>query len=205
MNELHVRNEALPYLHAQRGAISDIRGDGNQWLTAYVEMLESEFRSMESWLPKECDSILDVGGGMGGIDILLSRHYGGCHVTILDGVHDRPIMTKHAHTFAHFDVAKQFLNDNGIEDVGWIDANAQPPAAQRHFDLVVSLKSWCFHYPVEQYAKLAADATVEGSILMIDIRRAWVLETIQKLSDDFVHTGMSFYGVKFETHVFRRK
>ena len=117
MTPIDIPEEALPYLVAQRGAIDDMKGDMGLWCTKYAETLQSDFDCIEPYLPKRCDTLLDIGGGMSGISILLNAYYGGnLVVALLDGLDDPPAVTRHAETFSNYEVARNFLRINGVEN-----------------------------------------------------------------------------------------
>ena len=203
---LNVPASAYPYLQMQRGAISDMRDDQAVWLQHYADALFSEFDRLEPYLPKQCDSILDVGSGLGGIDILLNRYYGGdCHVTLLDGVDDKPFVERHAATFNSMAVAREFLGANGVARIDHIDANAAHRAAPRFFDLVVSFKSWCFHYEPAAYMWLVKGASISRRTkIILDIRRERA-DWFTQLSTEFRYVDMIYTGTKFHCAVFEAR
>jgi hypothetical protein len=203
-----IPDSAYPYLVEQRGALDDMRDDPALWCTRYAEMLLVEFDRIEPYLPETCDAILDIGAGMGGIDVLLNRHYGGdVAVTLLDGVRDEPQMTRHSKTFSNYDVARNFLRLNGVRDVRSIDAN-RTLRAPSFFDLVISLKSWCFHVKAERYAEFVAGCSIAGQTrIIVDMRRRdrepeRHYEDFRTMTAFFRHRNMLHYDVKFETHLF---
>jgi SAM-dependent methyltransferase len=203
---IHVPGDAYPYLQMQRGAISDMRGDYQVWLQYYTEALFSEFDLIEPYLPLRCDSILDVGSGLGGIDALLNQHYGGdCRITLLDGVDDKPFVQSHSKTFNHMGIARQFLNANGVTHFDYIDANGSFRSAPRFFDLVISFKSWCFHYEPERYLTLVKSACISGQTkLIVDVRRdepAWS----SLMRKEFTHLDTIYMGSKFYCAVFQAR
>lgn len=205
MEVISVPPRAYPYLVAQRGAISDMREDRLKWLTLYANQLANEYRAIELYLPTRDlagASILDVGGGCGGINILLNRHFGGdATVTILDGIADPPAVTKHSSTFGNFDVAKEFLAANGVQIVKGIDASTAPIVAREMYDLVISQKSWCFHYRPERYLPLVKSGMHAESVLIVDVRKdcpGW----IDTLREHFPHHGTAYSGLKYSTEVF---
>lgn len=197
---------AFPYLVEQRGALDDMRGDHDLWCRKYLEVLDAEMKLIEPYLPESCDAILDVGGGMGGIDILLSRHYNGCHVSILDGLSDPPMVEAHAETFSNMGAASDFLSGNGVASFDFLDANRSSVSAGRYYDLVVSFKSWCFHIEPSRYLAFVERSCIKGqSKLIIDVRRQpehLGAEYMRVLTKHFRHIGCIFRGIKFETHWF---
>jgi hypothetical protein len=201
---LVISETVYPYLVAQRGAIDDMKDDPAIWCGRYADMLASEFACFEPYLPEQCDAILDIGGGMGGINVLLNHHYGGdCSVTLLDGTHDEPRMVRHSQTFSNFDVARDFLHLNGVRDVRSIDAGHVHPTAPSFFDLVISLKSWCFHYPPETYLDLVIGCVIRGQTqLIVDVRRDRP-EWAHLLERTFAQARVIYHGPKFSTFWFR--
>lgn len=196
---MRITQDAYPYLVAQRGALDDMKGDPSLWCERYSEMLDSEFACFEPYLPKACDSILDIGGGMGGIDVLLNDHYGGhCSVTLLDGVNDPPEMTHHRETFSNFVIACEFLKANGVNEIRSIDPG-KPLRAPHFFDLIVSLKSWCFHYEPDRYLDFVKGCVIKGQTqLIVDVRRDKP-EWERTLERAFDKSHVIFQGAKFNT------
>jgi hypothetical protein len=200
---IFVPEPTYPYLVAQRGAISDFREDREKWLGLYASQLAAEYRNMKRYLPEDCKTILDVGSGCGGIDILLSRHYGNaCGVTLLDGHEDPPSVTQHSSTFASFAVARAFLWANDVRDVDGIDARHAPQIAPRFWDLVISQKSWCFHYEPARYLSIVTSGCVQGQTrIVLDVRHdkpEWLVQ----LKHTFKHIARAHDGKKYSTHIF---
>jgi SAM-dependent methyltransferase len=207
---LVVPERALPYLQVQRGAISDMAA--SRWPSAYAEMLYSEFDCLEPYLPANCEAVLDVGSGLGGIDILLARHYGdGLSITLLDGHDDRAQVRTHAETFNSMEVAREFLAANGVGNVHCLDANSHPlPPAPSFFDLVISLKAWCFHIEPDRYIDWVLRHSIAGETrIIIDVRRParpdsphW--EWFSQLARAFGNPVREIYvGAKFSTVLYQ--
>lgn len=214
LESLNITRNAYPYLVAQRGALDDMKGDPLTWIAKYIDVVFSEFRKIEPYLPKRCDSILDVGSGLGGIDALLNEHYGGdCQVTLLDGVADPPEVTQHNRTFNDMAVAAEFLVMNGVQRFDFIDANDPKACAIRKYDLIVSFKSWCFHIEPERYLDLVLSACVpQHTQLIVDLRGGRVGREEERsyhwertLRSAFTYRTMIHYGIKFETLLLEAK
>lgn len=198
---LKVPLEAYPFLQLQRGAISDFAAnDPAIWLQHYTNSLYSEFDSIEPYLPKDCRAILDVGSGLGGINALLNQHYGGeCLVTLLDGVADRPVVDAHSRTFNDMQVAKRFLASNGVQYFDFIDAGAPEYAVARKVDLIVSFRSWCFHFEPSLYLPLVRRCSVaRHTKLIVDVRRNKP-EWEDELRMAFQFIDVIYQGGKFST------
>lgn len=198
---LTVPLEAYPFLQLQRGAISDFAAsDASIWLQHYADSLYGEFDSIEPYLPRQCSMILDVGSGLGGIDALINRHYGGdCLVTLLDGVADKAEVDLHRETFNDMQVAQRFLAANGVERFDFIDASAPHLAAARKVDLVVSFRSWCFHFEPSTYLDFVVGCCIpKHTRLFIDVR-ANKPEWEGLLRRAFQFVDMVYTGTKFST------
>jgi hypothetical protein len=201
--DIFIPPEAYPYLVAQRGAISDFRENQMQWLDLYANQLGEEYRNMKRYLPESCDSILDVGAGCGGIDVLLSHHFSDeCSVTLLDGMNDPPFVSKHSNTFANFEISKRLLHANGVSQVFGINADCPPASAPRYWDLVISQKSWCFHYEPDRYLRVVKSGCLSGQTrLILDVRNDkphWLVQ----LRAIFKHLAIIKVGPKHTTHAF---
>lgn len=200
MQSLRITREAYPYLVAQRGALDDMRGDPETWSSKYSEMLGNEFRSIEPYLPKACESILDVGSGMGGINALINEHFGSqCAVCLLDGVDDPPAVELHRSTFNNMRVAQDYLRANGVRKFAFIDANDAHRRVTARYDLIVSFKSWCFHYEPARYLDLVLAASHPETVLILDVRRDKP-EWLKTLSEHFTSTHLIFPGIKFNCY-----
>ena len=160
--QIVVEDSHFAYLKIQRGSIWRMTGERQVWQKAYEESLQRQFDSIKPYLPETCNQIVDVGSGLGGIDILLSRHYGGCPVCLIDGEDDPPTMELHRKTFSNFQVAKDFLAKNGVKDVS--------TTMVRETDLVVSFGAWCFHFPPLLYLPTVAPCS-EFATIILEVRK----------------------------------
>ncbi|WP_409188439.1 hypothetical protein [Bradyrhizobium sp. RDM4] len=200
-----VEDSHFEYLKLQRGALHDLSGDRAAWCAAYEASLEQDLASMRPFLPEHCRVLLDVGSGLGGIDVLLNRHYGGgVHVRLLDGLADAPLVRQHRETYNHMAVAADFQHKNGVEYLGCYSVNhgLAPPAADGlAYDLVVSLASWCFHYPPSDYLSFVAARCHAATVLILDVRADKPLWR-GELADTFREVGCALSRRKFNRLVF---
>lgn len=155
--EVKYTPEASMFLFIQKGELQ------RAWQQAYETDLEEAFHAMRPHLPPHCKKILDIGGGMGGIDILLAMHYG-ARVTIIDGIDDPPIVEAHRKSFSSARAAREFLNANGVE------VDFEPKGK---YDLVISLRAWCFHIPPGDYRELVNIHTYSNTRVIADVRHGW--------------------------------
>jgi SAM-dependent methyltransferase len=163
-----IPDECLPLLREQRTSY------GNGDITAqYVNELWQTYESIRSYLPGN-GRILDIGCGMAGIDVFLSLHYNGRgQITLADkqevspeinaGFHSEAKDFSHYHDFA---AASKLLESNGVTGFRCVDLNVEP-LPNEEFDVVLSLLSWGFHYPISAYSPTVAP----GGVVIADIRR----------------------------------
>lgn len=202
---VHIPEEAFPYLAVQRGGISDLISDRPKWNEAYMDSLWRDFDHLEPHLPAKCDALLDVGGGMSGISILLSRYYAQRqvhkpHVYVLDGDEDAPVVVRHARTFNNHKVGRRFLQSNGVVDFTGITpaCEVRPPPG---CDLIISLQSWCFHYNPETYLEYVLLCARRSCRLIIDVRKDY--KTWRRiLNDAFTFKEVLHEGAKSERCLF---
>ena len=148
--------DASLYLFVQKGELQHV------WQKAYEENIASSFEAMVPFLPDRCSRILDIGGGMSGISIPLSRHFPGSVVTVLDGKDDMPKMREQDQTFSSSTAAREFLEANGV--------NCDFQVAGK-YDLVLSLRAWCFHIAVQAYKETVSVHTYSNARAIVDVRR----------------------------------
>jgi hypothetical protein len=106
---------------------------------------------IEPFLPSNVESILDIGCGMAGIDVFLKRKFPSARLELLDGD------GKHQAAYGFSPDAKPYssraatsalLEANGVSCDRWHEAGTKE---ELKADLVISLLSWGFHYPLSTY------------------------------------------------------
>lgn len=130
--------------------------------------------SIRPHLPKSCKRILDIGCGIGGIDLYLYNHYKGlCNLHLLDySKTSEQIYYGYKQTGAAYNslhLTRQFLEVNEVspDDIYTHDADCGFPLDS--YDLIISLLSCGFHYPVEIYLDKIKQA--KAGIVILDIRK----------------------------------
>jgi len=186
-----VPDRCVPLLQQQRTDCKDVQAE-------YGEGIAQAFRSFRDYLPDDAEHIADIGSGMAGIDVLLGRHYPDATLHLLDkeGVspHINAGFHRRAEDFAHyndFDAALELLAANGVSGrVVCHDLSAMP-FPEMEFDVVVSLLSWGFHYPICTYAPRCK------GVMIVDVRKGTGGETDlrQYGCAHVVHEGKKFNRV----------
>lgn len=152
--------------------------------------MEKEYEEMRPYLPGEAKAILDIGCGIGGIDVFLYRHYEKQNpaLYLLDKT-EMPKKVYYGHRekasfYNSLSIAKDFLRENGVPEERILTQEVGEDNRIEFtgpFDLVVSLISWGFHYPVSVYLEQVYANLVPGGVLVMDVRKAFGgIEEVQK-------------------------
>lgn len=205
--DLAVSDEAFAYLKVQRGRIADLADDRQAWEAAYNRELAQTYHHIAPWLPERCDKLLDVGSGLGGIDVLIARHYGGADLFLLDGERDPPEVHRHASTFNHMGVATRFLAANGAKVCGCWSPRGLPvsPQIDLRFDLVVSFQAWGFHFEPATYLGFVLERLAPAGRVILDLRRRHMPWLGQLLGAGLKVVGRPHECDKFERLVLERR
>jgi SAM-dependent methyltransferase len=153
------------------------RHRGHVLCRLYDEELRADYRSIAAVLPEAAAAILDIGCGIAGIDVFLSNHYHRQVDLFLldkDGVSDIYYgFTEKAAFYNSLQRAREFLILNGVDDahVHAFDINVHGFPSGRRFDIIISLISYGFHYPVRTYVHEVYEALADGGVLILDLRR----------------------------------
>lgn len=188
-----ITEAALPYLLIQQGRIADLTGP--VWIEAYTDGLHNNLAQIRQWIPDGCNGVLDIGGGMGGIDALINHEYGGAiDVVIVDGDRDAPVVKDKAKTYSNCAAAFEFLVANGVVHPKFL--LAPPETEVRQFDkaflstiepvdLVLGVQAWGFHFPPALHLQLAYAFSHPGTVWILDIREVegrapWLVQLVSE-------------------------
>jgi SAM-dependent methyltransferase len=165
-----VPEAALPYIALHR---TQLRGDLR---AEYARSVAEDYELISPVLPAKAQATLDIGCGMAGIDVLLWRHYRNPVINLLDGTGDTPVRVLYHPTMSPYNsmaVARELLEGNGVPRERIVEWAPDPALTLPQCDLVVSLLSWGFHYPVSTYLPLVERCLRPGGRLIIDVRRGF--------------------------------
>ncbi len=146
----------------------------------FAESILADYDEIQSHLPKQVSSILDIGCGVAGIDVALNRHYSSgtprFHLLDRSTVSSKVFYDFHAEAayYNSLDAAKSMLMKNGVDAsrITCLEATDKNEiAAPAGIDLVISLISWGFHYPVTVYLAEVCRVLSPAGAVIIDIRK----------------------------------
>lgn len=167
MQYLAIKKASFDILLNQRGDLYHLRGDKQKWMDAYHEEIQKTIYQI-NFAPSH---VLDIGSGLGAIDVCLARLYSS-HCTLVDGEKEDLKVKRHAEPFCNRDAVEEFFGDNEVQRERWqYLAPEQISDSDPLYDLVISTRSWCFHYPPEAYLSYVQRHTVPASIILVDMRR----------------------------------
>lgn len=169
---MNIPDSALTFIRMQRTHYEKNLPDRNLRMQ-YEDDIEGEYRSIRAYLPVNCAAIWDIGCGVGGIDVFLYHHYQGVLLFLTDFDEISPKLyygfkQKAAH-YNSLSETRDLLSANGVptSSMKFIPVMGNP---DRKVDLVVSLYSWGYHYPVEEYINRVYSQLSHGGKLVLDVR-----------------------------------
>ena len=146
-------------------------------MEAYEKDMQDEYDEIKNFLPVKVNNILDIGCGLGGIDVFLNLHYNAqkprfyCQdKTKTDTVFYG--FNKTAAFYNSLENTKQFLQLNGIQNINILEADSTYKiSTDEKFDLIISLIAWGYHFPVDTYLDEVYLHLNNNGHLIMDIRK----------------------------------
>jgi len=177
--KLNISNNAIKYIQLQRtdhkvpGMIAD----------AYSKDIEDDFNIIKEYLPEKATNVLDIGCGIGGIDVLLYHYFvaqnTNPHMWMLDKS-EFPTQMRYGwgettpfYNSLDLTYATLLANDVPSKNIHCVEANLNftiDIPTNVEMTLVTSFLSWGFHYPVESYIKNVMKILTKRGRVIIDLR-----------------------------------
>lgn len=140
--------------------------------------IDGEVKHLLPHIPKNTSTIMDIGAGLAGMDLLLTRHFQFESIALVDRSHqDQRVyyeFEERGSFYNSFDLAKELLTQGGVdpESIVCISApdDGRLPPAIKDVDLVISTLSWGFHYPVSFYLASVKELLSARGVLILDVR-----------------------------------
>ncbi len=147
----------------------------NQNLDESVQNLfEKEYEIIKNFLPSNASNILDIGCGLAILDIFLTQKYEKPNFFLIDkNKVDLKIkygFSKNYESYNNLNETKKVLLANNILDEQIFIKNAEEKIdINKKMDLVLSIKSMAFHYPLENYLDLLRRVCTKNTEFIFDI------------------------------------
>lgn len=200
MDKIIINDNHYEYLKVQKGEINHIE-DRKDFEDAYNLGLSSLYESILPFVPVDLSSSLDVGSGLGGIDILLYKAFGQ-DVYLLDAIDSPPVCVKHDSPFGNYYVTADFFIKNRASLNHYFSPDDL--TYRRKFDLILSIGSYCFHYSPLLYMDFIKTNSHAGTVLIFDVRNAHQ-DWLYILRENFEEVAVVTEDKKFTRRVFKCK
>jgi len=153
------------------------------------KILLNEFEDMAPHLPKSPNNILDIGSGLGMINLFLNNYY---KKLIKFTLIDKNFVSKkikygfssNYESYSLLNETKLFLVNNGLknEQINLINAD-DAYNLNIKFDLIISLISMGYHYPLNNYLKILRNCSHLETVFIFDIAEEY--NNIAKIKNIF--------------------
>ena len=139
------------------------------------ELFYKEFITFKNYLPNSPENIMDIGCGLGIINIYLNEFFEKKPVFFLLDKNrvDRKIkygFSSNYESYNDLNETKNILLNNNIDTnrINLFDVEKQFLITKK-MDLVISLKSMGYHYPINTYIELLRNCCTKNTVFIFDI------------------------------------
>ena len=139
-----------------------------------IKTFQSEFNTFKNFLPNKAEHIMDLGCGLGVINIFLNQFYkNNSYFYLLDkNKIDSKIkygFNKNYESYNKLENTKKILKNNiNHQFVNFIDVDKKF-TIKSNIDLILSLKSMGYHYPFEIYLQMFRKCCTYNTVFIFDI------------------------------------
>jgi len=190
--------------------------------TALTKMLQVDYDMIKNYLPETASNILDIGCGLGLIDLALYKHYNGSiKLNLLDKTNsiseDTSVrgFNKEYIFYNSMDATRDVLTSNGVDDnklnLYEVSEDSINEIESKQYDIILSFLSCGWHYSIETYLDLIKKTLKPYGLLILDIRHNTgqlelakehfnLVETIINTAES-KHTG----GTIGDRYIFKKK
>ena len=142
----------------------------------YLAECQHDAESLVGMFPTQVNSVMDIGCGLAGVDLALSRIRQSINFVLID--QDRFEEKPHygfreiASAYNSLTETRNFLSTNGVNEsrIRTVDLLTEQFPSEPEVDVVLSIISWGFHYPVETYIDDVYRSLRPGGVAILDIR-----------------------------------
>tara|TARA_Y100000741_G_C18194659_1_gene535016 strand:+ start:417 stop:1115 length:699 start_codon:yes stop_codon:yes gene_type:complete len=150
------------------------------------ELFQKEIDSIKDYLPKNVENIMDIGCGLGIINIYLNKIYKNKpNFFLLDKNRiDKKIkygFSSDYESYNDLNETKSLLlnNEINIDSIHMFDVEDHIKINNK-IDLVISLKSMGYHYPIDQYLELFQTCCDQNTTFIFDVSDGYYRENLFK-------------------------
>jgi SAM-dependent methyltransferase len=169
----------IPGFSYRRFAASYVQRNSKKVDSEYFSMMEAEAEALLAHVPSQNMRVLDIGAGLAGVDLFLSKRLKLKKIILLDKSSvNRHVFYgfKRAGSFYNsLELAKELLVRNGVAPSRVVCMEAPDDGEidlpRGSVDLVLSTLSWGFHYPVSFYLESVRQILSKNGVLIIDVRK----------------------------------
>ena len=152
---------------------------------------KKEFDEIINYLPQKSQNILDIGSGLGIINIFLNNFYEDAYFTLIDKNYvEKKVLygfDERGQFYNDFNITFDFLKSNGIKEEHLDLVNVDSiKKINKKFDLVISLLSLGYHYPLQQYIEFLKKNSHKKTVFIFDLAEEYNDFTI--ITKMFYHT-----------------
>jgi SAM-dependent methyltransferase len=189
---------------------------------ALTIMMIKDYDMIKHTLPTQVENILDIGCGLGLIDLALYNHYNGnVSINLLDKTNtiseDTSVrgFNKEYVFYNSMDATVETLTSNGVAEntlhAYEVNDDSLQAIEGKQFDLIMSFLSCGWHYSIETYVELIKKTLKADGVLILDIRHntgqlEYAMEHFN-LVDTIINTAESKHtgGTIGDRYVFKQK
>ena len=169
------------------------------------ELFQKEIELIKNYLPKKAENIMDIGCGLGIINIFLNKIYNNQpNFFLLDKNRiDKVIKYGFSSDYESYNDLKEtrnllINNDINPSSINTFDVEKDFKIDAK-IDLVISLKSMGYHYPIDQYLRLFQTCCDENTSFIFDVSEGYYNESLFKKhfeSIDIIYEEKSIHSLK---------
>ena len=168
-------------------------------------LFKSEINTFKDFLPKTCDNIMDIGCGLGIINILLNKFYNNkTSFYLLDKNRiDKKIkygFSSNYESYNDLNETKRILLENNISESSLFLFDVEKDIQiDSKIDLVISLKSMGYHYPFETYLELFKKISNQNTTFIFDVSEGYYnYDTFKKYFENtsIIYEEKSIHSLK---------
>ena len=145
------------------------------------DLFKKELNTFKNFLPGNVNNILDIGCGLGIIDILLNKFYENeINFYLLDkNKIDSKIkygFSSNYESYNNLNETKNLLlkNELSINQLNVYDVDKKIEINNK-IDLVISLKSMGYHYPIDNYINLLKNCCTNNTVFIFDVSEGYFI------------------------------